>query len=146
MNDIIKSFRKIIILNFPSDMVEKPVISNLVRLYDINFSILEARITPRKEGFMTMEICGEEDKCRQGIAYLKERGIKISDPAQKIFRDKEICVNCGVCTAICPNGSLSMDKIKHTIVHDTERCSACGLCVRICPVHAMQLEVENGHW
>ncbi len=146
MTDIIKAYRKIIILTFPPDVVEKPMVCNLTRLFDITFNILQAQITPRKEGFMTLEIIGSEDNCQKSLSYLKEHGIKLSEAAHKISRDEDLCVHCGVCTAICPSEALRLNSRDRTVIYDQERCTACGLCVRICPVRAMQMEVENGQW
>ncbi len=127
-------------------MVQKPVVCNLTRLFDVTFNILKAQITPRREGYMTIELTGCEENCIKGINYLKEQGIKTSSVAQRIFRDDELCIQCGMCTAICPNESLRLDKATRLVVYDMERCTACGLCVRVCPVRAMILDVENGQW
>ncbi len=146
MSEIIKAYRKIVVLNFPPDVVEKPMVCNLARLFDVSFNILQAQITPRREGFMTLEIIGSEENCTKSISYLKEHSIKISEVAQKISRDEESCIQCGMCTAICPNLSLSLNLADRRVVFDKERCTGCGLCVRVCPVQAMHMEVENGHW
>jgi len=146
MSDIVKAYRKIVILTFPPDMVDKPVVCNLTRLFEVTFNILKAQITPRKEGYMTIELTGSEESCINGIKYLKEQGIKTSNAAQKISRNDESCIHCGMCTAICSNDSLALDPKTRKIAFDMERCTACGLCVRICPVRAMNTEVENGQW
>ena len=146
MSEIIKAYRKIILLSFPPDVVEKPMVCNLARLFDVTFNILQAQVTPRKEGFMTLEIMGSEENCQKGISYLKEHSIKISEVAQRISRNEESCIQCGLCTALCPNNSLYLNRADRRVLYDAERCTACGMCVRICPVQAMNMEVENGGW
>ncbi len=146
MTDLIKAYRKIVILTFPPDVVEKPMVCNLARLYDITFNILRAQISPRREGFMTLELIGSEENCKQSLSYLKEHGIKLSEAAQRISRDEDSCVQCGMCTALCPTSALSLDLGDRRVLFDMERCTACGLCVRVCPVKAMHMEVENGQW
>ena len=63
-------------------------------------------------------------------------------PAQRISREEEVCIHCGLCTALCPTGALLVDSATRVIVFDTEECTACGLCTRVCPVHAMTLDVD----
>lgn len=145
MSELIKAYRKIIILSFPPDVVDKPMVCNLTRLFDITYNIVQASITPRKEGFMTLELIGTEENCKKGLSYLKEHGIKLSEVAQRISRDEESCIQCGVCTAMCPVNALYLNKPDRRILFDMDRCTACGLCIRVCPVRAMVMEVENGH-
>lgn len=140
------AYRKNIHLIFPPDISGTPVVCNLTRLFDLSFNILKAQITPRKEGYMTLELIGSEENYNKGISYLKENHIKVSNVAQRISRDEDSCMHCGMCTAICPNSSLHNDREARVVLFDKERCTACGMCVRICPVNAMNVEVENGPW
>lgn len=144
--DLIKAFRKIIILSFPQEQVQKPVVCNLTRLFDLTFNIVQAKVTPRREGFMTLELVGTEDNYRKGIEYLKEAGIAVSSASQKIDRDEEVCTQCGMCTAICPVDALFLDVKSRKVVFDKERCTACGLCIHVCPMRAMEAEVEALPW
>lgn len=144
MNDTIKEYRKIIYLTFPPETSGRPMVANLVRLYDLTFNILKAHITPRKEGFMTLEIFGSEVNFKEAMLYLKDHGIKTANAAQRISRDEDNCVHCGTCIAICPSDAISLDQETRRVIFDKERCSACGLCTRVCTVKAMCVEVENG--
>ena len=63
--------------------------------------------------------------------------------------DKETCVGCGACVAICPVGAISLED-KACI--DADSCIGCGACVNACPVGAIapegavaKKEVENNH-
>jgi len=141
-----KSFRKNIHLTFPPDISGNPLVCNLTRLYDLSFNILKAQITPRKEGYMTLELIGTEENYRTGVDYLKEHDVTVSAVSQRISRNEEDCMHCGMCTSICPNNSLHMDREKREVLFTIDRCTACGMCVRICPVDAMHVEVENGPW
>lgn len=55
-------------LNFSPNIVNKTVIADLIKNYDINFNILKANITP-KGGKMLIEIDGKEAK--EGIKFLE---------------------------------------------------------------------------
>ncbi len=143
MTDLVKAHRKIVILTFPPEVSGRPVISNLTRLYDLNCNILKAHITPRKEGYMTLEMSGSLENYNKGVAYLKDQGLRIKDAAQTVSRDEASCMHCGMCTAICPTDALRLDLVRRLVIFDKERCSACSLCIRVCPVKAMQAELDN---
>ncbi|WP_029894951.1 NIL domain-containing protein [Desulfohalovibrio reitneri] len=144
MHHLMKGFKKIVTLNFPTSASGRPWICDLARRFDLEFNILQAHITPRHEGVMTLEIMGLEENYKQGVAYLREQGIDVSPAAQRVFRDEDACVHCGMCTALCSTGAMWVDPESRMVVFDKERCSACGLCVRICPVRAMDVDVEEG--
>jgi len=133
-------------LSFPPDISNQPVVCNLAKHFDLTFNILKARISPKQEGHMTIEISGDREKYRKGLAYLREQGVSITPIAQKISRIEDSCVHCGLCTALCPTKALRVDPESRTILFILEKCSACGLCTSLCPVQAMVLEMENGPW
>lgn len=139
-------FRKNIHLAFPSEVAGSPLVCNLTRLFDLTFNLLKAQITPRKEGYLTLELIGTEENFHKGVEYLKEHHVVVSSVAQRISRDDDSCMHCGMCTAICPNGSLAMNRESRDVTFDIDKCTACGMCVRVCPVNAMHVEVENGPW
>jgi ferredoxin len=50
--------------------------------------------------------------------------------------DSDICVGCGMCQTICPEGAVTVVEIARI---DTGRCTGCGQCVAACPVVAAHL-------
>jgi L-aspartate semialdehyde sulfurtransferase ferredoxin len=138
--------KETIYLSFPPGVSNQPVVCNLGRFFDLTFNILKARISPKQEGHMTIEITGDREKCQQGLQYLLENGVRIIPVAQKIRREEELCVHCGVCTALCPTKALRMDEQTRNVLFIREKCSACGLCTSVCPFKAMAVETENGIW
>lgn len=136
--------RKIVQLHFPPSVTGEPIVCNLVRLFDLCFSIKQAVITPRKEGHMVLELMGSAENYQKGLEYLRQRGVKILPAAQKVTRLEESCTHCGVCTALCLTGALSLDLETRFIRFDADKCTACGLCTRICPMRAMAVDTENG--
>ena len=136
--------RSIVFLTFPQSIAGQPIVSNLAKDYGLSFNIQEARVTPRKEGFMILEIFGEAAAFEHGMAYLRERGVKITPAAQKINREQGACTHCGLCTALCLTGALELDTTTREICFHQDKCSACGLCARICPVRAMRMDTDYG--
>ncbi len=135
-----EGYKRNILLNFPPELSGKPAVCNLVRLFDLDFAILQARITPRHEGEMTLQLIGSPSACDQGIKYLKERGISVSSLGQRVWHDQDTCMHCGTCTALCPVDAIKIDTESRLLVFNSEKCTACSLCFKICPVKAMQIE------
>ena len=48
-----------LVLRFSKEIVDQPIITNLVRDYGLTFNILKAQIFPRKEGMLVMELQGQ---------------------------------------------------------------------------------------
>ena len=132
-------YSKILILRFPRTEVQKPLVCNLARDFDLVFNILNAGILPRKEGYMVLELSGTRKNFKDGVAYLKSQGVDVQNASQEVKRDDAICTHCGACTAVCPTGALSIQKPEMLVVFDLKKCSVCELCVPACPTRAMKV-------
>ncbi len=136
-------YAKMIVLRFPREVVDKPIVTNLVRNYNLTFNILKATIFPRKEGLMVMELRGNKKDYDKGIEYLQRLGVKVDTIAQDVRRDEEICYQCGACTAVCPTGALEIERPSMRVVFNSDKCSACELCVKACPTRAMTVSFNR---
>lgn len=139
-----KITHRIVFLTFSPELSSQPVVCNLPRLYDLSFNILKAQINPRQVGSMTMDIAGKAEDVREAIAFLKRYGVEVTPVEQKISRNEESCMHCGVCTALCPTRALLINHLTYEVVFNPDKCSACGICVNICPVRAFAVDLENG--
>lgn len=133
-------YSKLLVLHFPSREVEKPMICNLVRLHDLNFNILKAKILPRKEGIMVLELSGSRKNFKNGVQYLKEQGVIVKNASSEINRIEDRCIHCGACTAICPTGALAVCRPEMTVIFDKDKCSVCELCIPTCVTRAMEIK------
>lgn len=136
-------YSKMIRLHFPKALASKPVVCELVKKYDLTFNILKATIFPRQEGMMVMELSGHRKNFNQGLRYLKESGIKVESVGQDVRRDDDLCWQCGLCTALCPTGALSLKRPEMDVLFDSEKCSGCELCVSVCPPRAMKVQLNS---
>ena len=127
-----------LVLHFPSRIVEQPVINNLIKDYDLSFNILKASIIPNQEGYVVLELSGEQEKYDSGIQYITSAGVKIESLSRSVLRNDDRCTNCGVCVNVCPSGAFSVDLQTHLISFDNNCCVACGLCIKACPPRAME--------
>ena len=134
---------RIYVLKFPKEVIDQPIISNLVKKYDLEFNILKATILLQQEGVMVLEFLGHKANVKKGIAYLNEMGVSVKSMAGNIHRDDEKCYQCGACTGVCPIGALSLHRPDMAVLFDEEKCTACGLCVSVCPARAMEVSLNG---
>jgi len=130
---------KRIVLHFPRRLVDQPIVSRLVKDYNLDFNILKAFFTPDEEGLMVLEISGEQKDYDKGIRYLTETGVRIQSLSQDVTRNEERCTHCGACISICPPHAFKLDLVTRRVNFDDEKCLACGLCIKACPPRAMEL-------
>jgi L-aspartate semialdehyde sulfurtransferase ferredoxin len=122
-------------LTFSPTIVNKAIISNLMKKCDINFNILKANITP-KGGKMLVEIDGEEVK--ESIEFMENEGIKVSPIKEVVKKDKEKCIDCGACISLCPVEAIKIEK-DWTIEINDKLCIGCGFCNNSCPTKAINV-------
>jgi L-aspartate semialdehyde sulfurtransferase ferredoxin len=130
---------KRIVLRFPKRLVERPIISRLVKDYDLEFNILRAAITPEQEGVMVLELKGNQTEYDRGVEFLIKAGVKIQSLSQDVTRNEERCTHCGACVTVCPPGAFRVDPKTRIVIFDNKKCIACGLCLPACPPHAMEV-------
>lgn len=128
---------KRIVLTFPHKLLDKPVVYKLVKDFDLAFNILQARITPKEEGLLVLELTGKKENYAKGVKYLTDQGVKIQPLSQDVKRNDSRCTHCGVCISICPTEALVINKKTMKVDFDASKCIACELCVKTCPVRAM---------
>ncbi|MGV1100618.1 NIL domain-containing protein [Thiovibrio sp. JS02] len=134
---------RLYVLKFPKEVIDQPIICNLVKKYDLQFNILKATILLQQEGVMVIEFVGHKANVKKGMAYLNEMGVKVQSLSGNIRRDDEKCYQCGACTGICPTGALSLHRPDMAVVFDEDKCTACGLCVSVCPARAMEVSLNG---
>jgi Uncharacterized Fe-S center protein len=122
-------------LKFSPTIVNKTVISDLIKNYDVTFNILKANITP-KGGKMLIEISGSEAK--EGIEYMEKEGIQLNPIKKVVKKDEEKCMDCGECISLCPVNAIKMDE-DWTVELDNQKCIGCGFCTTSCPTKAIKI-------
>ncbi|OGC22209.1 (Fe-S)-binding protein [candidate division WOR-1 bacterium RIFOXYB2_FULL_42_35] len=129
-----------IVLNFPKDKIDKPVVYRLIKDFDLSFNIMKASITPDQEGHMVLELSGEAGNVDKGIKYLKEQGISVEPLSKDIRVNWDKCSQCTACVSICPTGALHIkDRATMEVAFDSEKCIACELCIKPCPPRAIEV-------
>lgn len=128
-----------IVLHFPGEIVEQPIICRLAKKYDVEFSVLRAEVEQDTGGMMVLGLHGQERVVREALAYLEEKGVRIEPLQQDIRLDAEKCTHCGACVGQCPTSALAVDPATRRVVLDSEKCIACQYCVPACPYRAISV-------
>ncbi|MBN2373689.1 4Fe-4S binding protein [bacterium] len=131
---------KRVILTFPASLAGTPVTYRLVKDYNLVMNILRAKVIPKDEGRLVLELSGEKKDIEAGLIFLKEKGVSIEALAKDIHLDEESCVHCGFCTAVCFQDALSMNPETWKLEFNREKCVLCEQCVDICPMGAIQIK------
>jgi ferredoxin len=129
-----------IVLTFPKNSVDKPIVYKLIKDYDLVFNILKASITPDEEGLMVLEISGDKKRIDEGVKYLKDQGVKIQPLSKDIKVNWDKCTQCSACVSICPTAALYIkDRQTMEVAFEPDKCIACELCIRPCPPRAIEV-------
>lgn len=132
--------RKRFDLTFPPRQATKPIIYHLVKDYDLTPNILRAQIQPGQEGRMLLELTGKKDAFDAGVAFLVKENVSVVEAASDIRLDEDKCVTCGLCTALCRTGALTLSEDRNELVFDKDKCVYCEACVIACPRRAVTLK------
>ena len=131
--------KKRVVLNYPPRLVDQPIISKLVKDFDLEVNISRARITPREEGRLVLELTGKRSGLEAGFKYLSEIGVKVEPLAQDVKWHEDRCIHCTACISTCPTNALDVDRKSMEVSFKRDKCIACELCIPACPYQAMEI-------
>ncbi|MCX7920231.1 MAG: 4Fe-4S binding protein [bacterium] len=135
-------FKEKLVLNFPHSTIDQPIIYRLIKDHDVEVNILRARITPKEEGEMVVELTGRSKQHLQQVRdYLIAHGVKLQPLEKDITWIQDRCTHCTVCVAVCPVRAFKVDLKTKEITFDREKCIACELCIPACPYRAMEIRI-----
>lgn len=130
---------KKIVLHFPRRLVDRAIVSKLVKDYNLEFNILKASVNPDAEGTLVLELTGKQEDYDNGVKYLTKTGVKIQSLSQDVTRNEDRCTHCGACVTVCPVKAFVLDQKTRKVAFVSEKCIGCGLCIKSCPPRAMEL-------
>ncbi len=71
------AIKKLVELDYPTELVTQPVLSNTIKKYGITVNIRRASIT-KGFGYVQMEIEGEEPEVKKALDDLTKQGIDVN--------------------------------------------------------------------
>lgn len=75
--------------------------------------------------------------CRNNCLKAEENDLGIKGGMEPSWNADE-CTFCGLCEAVCPVKSITVDKENQSLSIDMDTCYDCGKCVKSCPTGAWQ--------
>ncbi len=129
-------------LHFPSETVHQPITYRLAVDFDIAAKILRAQIAPNQSGTMVVELSGDIDELDAAEDWLEGQGLSLNRAPGEIRIDPELCVDCGLCSSLCPSGALSFEPVRQRLQFEASRCLVCEQCIPSCPLEAITLVLE----
>jgi NAD-dependent dihydropyrimidine dehydrogenase PreA subunit len=72
---------------------------------------------------------------------MRSQDIEVSQHGREIVIDDMVCVDCGLCTGVCPTESLTLDPKTFQLNFLRSRCVVCEQCVTACPVNAIAVNL-----
>jgi ferredoxin len=88
---------------------------------------------------MLVEVTGKRDSIDSAVEFLAHEGITVAPAAADIVLDTDACVVCGLCTAVCKPGALTLEVGTAELKFDKDKCVYCEACVVCCPRRAVSL-------
>ena len=131
-------------LHFPREVVHLPITYRLAVDFDIAAKILRAQIAPNQSGTMVVELSGDIDELDAAEAWLEGQGLALNRAPGQIVVDRDLCVDCGICTSVCPSGALRCAAPAWQLHFEAQRCLVCEQCIPSCPFSAISLVLEAG--
>ncbi|NJN76028.1 MAG: 4Fe-4S binding protein [Synechococcaceae cyanobacterium RL_1_2] len=128
--------KKRVTLTFPQSSVHRPVTYQLVKDYNIASSIIRAQVAPNQMGTLVLELLGDIDAIEAAIEWMRSENIHVSLINTEIQVDWDSCVDCGLCTGVCPTTALSLDR-DFSLKFRSNLCIVCEQCIPTCPLQAI---------
>jgi L-aspartate semialdehyde sulfurtransferase ferredoxin len=129
--------KKRVTLTFPRRSVQMPVTYRLAKDFNVAANIIRAQVAPNQVGKLVVELSGDIDELDAAIDWMRSQNIEVSFASREIVIDEERCVDCGLCTGVCPTEALTLDSQSYKLNFNRSRCIVCEQCIPVCPVQAI---------
>lgn len=121
-------------LYFPKSETDKPIVCKMIQNYELSINIFRAKVTPEEEGYLSLEITGDEENIAKAFEYLNEFDVVIHAGNKGVHWDGPRCTHCGNCISHCPTEALHIkDRTTREVSFNEEKCVECLACLNSCP-------------
>ena len=127
-----------ILLKYAKEVLDKPILAEVIRRTKAEINILHAELNARK-GEILIGVEGPPAEIEKVIKLFEEKGVEAEKLEHIVALDRDICTDCGACVSLCPTGALSIAK-DYSVKLDESKCILCEVCVPACPVRAIKVK------
>jgi ferredoxin len=114
-----------------------PVTYRLARDFNVAANIIRAQVAPNQVGKLVVELSGDIDQLDAAIDWMRSQNINVSHSLGEITINEDTCVDCGLCTGVCPTEALTLNPETYRLTFTRSRCIVCEQCIPTCPVQAI---------
>lgn len=129
--------KKRVTLIFPKRSVHIPITYRLAKDFNVAANIIRAQVAPNQIGTLVVELSGDIDQLDAALEWMQSQSIGISLASREIVIDEDLCVDCGLCTGVCPTEALTLHPQTFQLTFTRSRCVVCEQCIPTCPVQAI---------
>lgn len=129
--------KKRVTLTFPKTTVPMPVAYLLAKDFNVATHIIRAQVAPNQISKLVVELSGDIDELEAAMEWMDSQDISVSLASREILIDEESCVDCGLCTGVCPTEALTLHPETFKLNFTRSRCIVCEQCIPTCPVQAI---------
>lgn len=133
--------RKRVTFIFPRNLVSIPLTYRLAKDFEVAANIMRAKVSPDEVGTLVVELQGDIDQVEAGLDWARSQGIEVAERDKEIQIDPLLCVDCGLCTGVCPTEALRIRAPLWKLDFQRQRCVLCEQCLPACPVGAISTSV-----
>ncbi len=129
--------KKRVTITFPKTAVQIPLTYRLAKDFNVAANIIRAQVAPNQMGKLVVELQGDIDQIDAAIEWMRMRDINVFSATGEIVIDEKSCVDCGLCTGVCPTQALVLNPETFRLEFKRSRCIVCEQCIPTCPVAAI---------
>ena len=129
--------KKRVTITFPKTAIQFPLTYRLAKDFNVATNIIRAQVAPNQMGKLVVELQGDIDQIDAAIEWMRIRDINVFSASNEIVIDQNSCVDCGLCTGVCPTQALILNPETFRLDFRRSRCIVCEQCIPTCPVAAI---------
>lgn len=129
--------KKRVTITVPRTAIQIPLTYRLAKDFNIATNIIRAQVAPNQIGKLVVELQGDIDQIDAAIEWMRMRDLQVFSANGEIAIDTNSCVDCGLCTGVCPTQALIINPDTFKLDFRRSRCIVCEQCIPTCPVAAI---------
>ncbi len=129
--------KKRVTITFPRTAIQIPITYRLAKDFNVAANIIRAQVAPNQIGKLVVELQGDIDQIDAAIEWMRDRDMNVASASGEIAIDENSCVDCGLCTGVCPTQALTLEPETFKLKFRRSLCIVCEQCVPTCPVGAI---------